>query len=165
MYTNAKNDLISCADRFVGAPLESQYQSLKTIMEGNIPCIGRPRVYEWRRHGKSTGRLPWTTIYNWESPNPLLLLLTCDSNHKHAICVVDDVVFDPAVKYPMKLIPATLDWISEVAGCKILMGLHFNETGNGAKKRILRECRKHFPRHVTHDTSDTPCKCHQHAPP
>ena len=63
LYTTAKQELIRQAHQFPNTTIDTQYQMLKSIMEGHIPCIGRPKVYNYQRKGKSTARITWKEIY------------------------------------------------------------------------------------------------------
>ena len=57
---------------------------------------------------------------------------------KHAICVVDDLIFDPACRHPLKLNIQVLNWIAEVKYW-FDIGLHFTNPLEHVKRAQMRQ--------------------------
>ena len=64
-----------------------------------------------------------------------------DDSVGHAVCVVDDLIFDSTQKYALKLTKESLDWICGAGGCVGFFALRFEtKVGKGPpfkRKMIL----------------------------
>ena len=67
-----------------------------------------------------------------------------DKSVGHAVCVVDDFIFDSTQKYVMKLTKESLDWICGEKGCfGIYFALRF-DTKYGTAGKYKRKLELHF---------------------
>ena len=61
-----------------------------------------------------------------------------DAGVNHAVCVVDDLIFDSTQHFALKLCRESFDWICGDGGCEgIYFAIHFNRGNHtGTLKRI-----------------------------
>ena len=67
-----------------------------------------------------------------------------DGSTGHAICVVDDLIFDSTQENALKLCRESLDWICGKHGCKdIYYAIRFHQPTEEADDHLIREMKNH----------------------
>ena len=75
------------------------------------PIIGRPIIYNHHRKRKSK-KMTLTEITTDPSPYPTLVIpFGSDSSLNHAICVVDDLIFDSTQSHALKCEMGVMSWV------------------------------------------------------
>ena len=143
LYTPIKHALICSVEELSTAGWKTQHSKIQTLMEQHLPWIGRPTIYCCRTSNKRKRHLEIEDVCQMRMEYPLLLWLTVPTGQKHAVCVVDDIILDPAVKYPLKLCVNSFHWISEVGMCTIEVGMHFKNCAHRTKQLELRRLVMH----------------------
>jgi hypothetical protein len=91
-------------------------EALRKAMLKYAPIIGRPTIYNKRRKGKKR-KLTLQEISIVKSPYPTLIIpLGSDSSVNHAICVVDDLIFDSTQSHAMINRLDAISWICDSGG-------------------------------------------------
>jgi hypothetical protein len=118
------------------------------FMEISVPVIGRATKYMKRSAKKRKRPLTLQQVIDSFSPFPLLVVpRTSEGVINHALCVVDDLVFDSITHKALKLCPETFLWILNDSPIPIHQALHFDHNLTSKANRLTydRPCIKHFP--------------------
>ena len=96
-------------------------EALKNIaqdVQSMCPEIGQYSVYNRRRKHKPIKKIDKMALLQKFTPFlKLVLPIARNGCTNHAICVVDDLVYDACVDHALKLKMETLDWICGKGGC------------------------------------------------
>ena len=78
----------------------------------------------------------------------LVLPIAKDGLADHAICVVDDIIYDACVEHSLKLKIAIFDWVCGIGGCEELRPVYFFnkcwKTGKKYKRKKICEEKSHW---------------------
>ena len=67
-----------------------------------------------------------------------------DGSTGHAVCVVDDLIFDSTQENALKLCRESLDWVCGRYGCKELyIAMRFYQPSIGGSGKFIREMKYH----------------------
>ena len=84
-------------------------------MQTHLPKIGRATTYGKRNAKKQIRILSQEALIHSQSPYPTVVIPRCkDGGIQHAVCVVDDLVFDSTQEVALKLQLETFEWICSV---------------------------------------------------
>jgi hypothetical protein len=116
------------ASYFSKLPLDTALATVHSYMEMAVPVIGGATQYMKRTGQKKIRQLTIQQVI--DSPSPFLLLLvpkTKEGVPNHALCVVDDLVFDSIALRALRLCEETFLWIFNDDPITIHRGLLFNQ--------------------------------------
>jgi hypothetical protein len=121
---------------------------LRTIMQEVLPEVGQCRIVN-KRHGQNRKMNVVLTVNDLiRCKTPYLTLVSpkeVDSSADHAVCVVDDIVFDARLSHAFKLCDETLMWVCGPKGVSKLGTVHCFCLPHGVKKRKHeREMRRNW---------------------
>jgi hypothetical protein len=128
--------------------MDMALSEVTAFMEISVPVIGRATKYMKRSAKKRKRPLTLQQVIDSFSPFPLLVVpRTSEGVINHALCVVDDLVFDSITHKALKLCPETFLWIFNDSPITIHQALHFDHNLTGKSNRLTydRPCNKHFP--------------------
>ena len=98
-------------------------EALKAAMIECAPCIGRPYVFNKRKR-KPRSRLTVEEVTSVYSQYPTVVIpLGTDGSVSHAICVVDDLIFDATQWCALKCKVDSIGWICD-SGSKGVAGVY-----------------------------------------
>ena len=100
-------------------------------MPGIAPEIGRPTIYNQRRCRKKTRiktrRITWDILYAELVPHPTLVIaVMANETPSHALCIVDDLIFDSSFPFALKLKKESIEWIFNDCEVDIYQAFRFN---------------------------------------
>ena len=104
--------------------------NLLGLMENLVPTIGRATIFGRRTktHDRKLRELSFDSLYKNLTPYPTLIIpVTSDGLMSHAICAVDDLLFDSIASCALKLNEESLKWIFNGAEVKIHHAFRFCE--------------------------------------
>jgi hypothetical protein len=111
---------------------------LRTIMQEVLPEVGQCRIFN-KRHGQRRKTNVVLTVNDLvRCKTPYLTLVSpegVDGSADHAVCVVDDIVFDARLSHALKLCDETLMWVCGPKGVSELGTVHRFCLPHGVKKR------------------------------
>jgi hypothetical protein len=117
-----------CFDRAV--------EQLVGLMVNIAPTIARPTIFGKRTRRGFVRSLSWNDVFSKLTPYPTLIIpVLPDGSSPHAICVVDDLIFDSITTNALKLCEDSLNWIFNDSETKINFALRFEtkESPKGMK--------------------------------
>ena len=86
--------------------------ALRTSMALLVPILGRPTLFNFGHTGRKKKVLSVSDIYLKYTPYPTVVIpIGSDGSVNHAVCVVDDLIFDSTLPYALKCKHESLDWI------------------------------------------------------
>ena len=93
---------------------------LQTLMKQHLPKIGRATVFGKRLAKHKIRLLSLEALLHAKTTYPMTVIPRCkDGGTQHAVCVVDNLVFDSTQEVALKLQLETFEWI-----CKINQGFN-----------------------------------------
>ena len=115
----AANTIKLKASKLQHLPKNFSFNLLRGYMADACPEFDRCRVYnKIKSNMKKRKIISITELINNKSPFPTLVCLTgADGSVSHAVCIIDDLIFDSTQRYALKLIKESLDWICGESGC------------------------------------------------
>ena len=131
----AKN-INDCSEKYDQLSLKPAYHEVKKDMEAHVPIIGIPqhfghtfRTKSNNRKRKKTTDMTINDLVNSKTEFPTVVIpMGDDKSVGHAVCVVDDLIFDSTQKTALKLCKDSLDWICGDEGCQeIYSALRFHQ--------------------------------------
>ena len=86
---------------------------LRKLVEKGAPSIGVGPVFTRKKTQRYQSKeMDIETLVNEQTPFPTIVIPRgMDGSIAHAVCVVDDLIFDSTQNYALKLSRETLDWI------------------------------------------------------
>ena len=113
------------------------------------PVIGQYEAFNVRKRDKSMKMMTKEALISHQTPYLTLVLpIAKDGSTDHAICVVDDIIYDARVEHGLKLKMATLDWVCGIGGCEELGPVYFFnqcwKTGNKCRRKKIYEVKRHW---------------------
>lgn len=109
------------------------------FMVNIAPTIDRPTVFGRRTKRGFVRSLSWDDVFSKLTPYPTLIIpVLPDGSSPHAICVVDDLIFDSITTRALKLCQESLNWIFNDSETRIKFALRF-ETKESPKGTKLKE--------------------------
>ena len=99
------------------------------FMSNLAPTIGRPTIYGRRvkGNGKFRRKLTWDDVFTNVTPYPTLIFpITSSGRTGHAICVVDDLIFDSITDSALRLCEESVNWIFNDEQVDINEAFRFN---------------------------------------
>jgi len=92
-------------------PGKDQVGTLLAHLQASVPQFGRTVKYNKATSSKGTRVLDLEDLIRNKTTRPLVLIpLACDGQVSHAVCIIDDLVFDSTQQRAMKLIMDSLHW-------------------------------------------------------
>lgn len=95
--------------------MRSQLRRIIAFMPNLVPLIGGVTVYNQRSNsnGRKKRSLTWKTLFDTPSRFPTLLIPVKGRTGRmnHAVCVVDDLIFDASTPFALKLCMDSMEWI------------------------------------------------------
>jgi hypothetical protein len=99
-------------DKWSRMSLDQALVAVRTFMEFTIPAIGRPTQFMIRNASKKKRPLTLEEVIASPSRYPMVLIPSIlDVVPNHALCVVDDLVFDSITHHALRLCKETFLWI------------------------------------------------------
>ena len=106
------------AENLADASISGEHKSptdaiaaLRTSMELFAPIVGRPTLFNTGRTGRKKKILSLDDVYKYTPFPTVLIPIGSDGSVNHAVCVVDDLIFDSTLPYALKCLPQSMDWI------------------------------------------------------
>ena len=125
-FKDESSVLSSLANTFSMFHFEQAIETLVDFMPSLVPQLGRPTIYQRRTKSRILRRLTIDDVINDLSPYPTLIIpFVADGNVSHALCVVDDLIFDSITPFALKLQRESFDWIFNNCELKIYLALRF----------------------------------------
>ena len=134
-----KQKIADEANKFKGKDSKAQIHIVKGLMQKIIPILGKYQAFG-TFHKKKVKKTHMSTheLIQVRTPYPTLVIPKGkDKSVNHAICVINDLIFDSTQHLALKLSHSTLDWVcgekeydsKEKVRCEDVYGaLHFNGT-------------------------------------
>ena len=124
-------------------PGEQAVMHMQDLLKEVIPQIAQAHIYNRaRRKKKGWKDMSMESLVENKSPMfKLVIPFGNDGSKDHAICVVDDLIFDARLKTAFCLNLESLNWVCGKQGCKMLGPvLHFCESFGKFKhkKRVMK---------------------------
>ena len=122
-------------------------QTLIVNMKVKVPQIGSHIMYgAFRKKAKAAPAPSIRDLCLEKTIYPSLVVpLGCDGSLNHAVCVVDDIVFDSTQAFALHLCLATFNWTVGEGGCK---GIHaicrFEQPAKKGCGTLTREIKKNW---------------------
>jgi hypothetical protein len=111
---------------------------LRTIMQEVLAELGQCRIFN-KRHGQRRKKQVVLRVNDLiRCKTPYLTVVSpkgVDGLADHAVCVVDDIVFDARLSHALKLCDETLMWVCGPKGVSELGSVHRFCLPHGVKKR------------------------------
>ena len=144
----AAQKVAATAPNLIYLPGDVAIRRLRTIMEEVLPEVGQCRIFN-KRHGQRRKKQVVLTVDDLvRVKTPFLTLVSpkgVDGSADHAVCVVDDIVFDARLSHATKLCEETLMWVCGPKGVSDLGTVHRFCLPHGVKKRKReREMRRNW---------------------
>jgi hypothetical protein len=103
---------------------------LKAFMLDIVPEIGKPTLYG-RRSVQSRGAprrvLSWEELFDSPVPYPTIVIpVLPNGTLSHALCVVDDLIFDSTTPFALKLQRESVQWLLNDSMAGIFLAVRFN---------------------------------------
>ena len=119
---------------------------LKKVMKQVAPVIGDCVVYNKLNRRRKINRLTLDEILGTKTEFPTVVIpLGLDKSCTHAICVVDDLIFDSTQSRALKLTKESLDWIVGGKGIdKIYEAYRFSRANGAKKKKFTHKMKKNW---------------------
>jgi len=123
--------LQSQACAFASLSFDNALNALIGLMPGIAPEIGRPTIYNQRRCLNKTRikarRITWDILYAELVPHPTLVIAVMpNETPSHALCIVDDLIFDSSFPFALKLKKESIEWIFNDCEVDIYQAFRFN---------------------------------------
>jgi hypothetical protein len=121
--------LSSQAKVFADLHYDAAIAQLKHFMTNLAPTIGRPTIFGKRlkRHEKFRRSLSWENVFAELTPYPTLIIPVLPNGRiTHALCVVDDLIFDSITSHALVLNDESVKWIFNGTSTEIFEALRFN---------------------------------------
>jgi len=117
-----------------------QIESIQSFLPNLVPLIGGCTIYGKRCSGnnKRKRQIDWNDLFRNLTPYPTLVVPVLKSNGRrtHAICVVDDLIFDSSSSHALKLKEEAIDWIFNNEPVDIFVAIRFNQKVSPEGQRI-----------------------------
>ena len=84
--------------------------ALRLSMELLAPIVGRPTLFN-TGHKKKQRVLSVPDVFEYTPFPTVLIPIGADGSVNHAVCLVDDLIFDSTLTYALKCTPESMDWI------------------------------------------------------
>ena len=117
-----------CSYKYEHLSLEEARENLQKDMKQCCPCIGigrgfnLPRGVGVRSKKNRKAKMTLQNLLEDKSPFPTVIIPRgTDMSVNHAVCVIDDIIFDSTQPKALWLTKETLDWICGGQGCE---GIH-----------------------------------------
>ena len=92
-------------------PGKNQIGTLLLHLQATVPQFGRPVKYNKATSSRGTRVLDLEDLMRTKTARPLVIIpLACDGQVSHAVCVIDDLLFDSTQKRAMKFVMDSLHW-------------------------------------------------------
>ena len=141
-YHKEAASIAAKAFEFSLLPGEQAILHMQNLLKEVIPQIAQPHIYNRARRKKAWKEMSMETLVEDKSPMfKLVIPFDNDGSKDHAICVVDDLIFDARLKHALCLTQESLNWVCGKQGCKMLGPvLHFCESFGKfkVKKRVMK---------------------------
>jgi hypothetical protein len=140
--------IASQAELFSSLHMDFAIKELKRLMPAIAPTIGRPFIYNKRTASGVLRHLTWTQVLSELTPYPTLIIpVLPNGTMPHALCVVDDLIFDSITSCALKLCKESLDWIFNDEETRIYIALRFQRKcspkSNKVKGKYIRPITLH----------------------
>ena len=105
-------------------PQDMAVDLLRKLVEKGAPSIGVGPVFTRKKTQRYQSKeMDIETLVNEQTPFPTIVIPRgMDGSIAHAVCVVDDLIFDSTQNYALKLSRETFDWI---VGGKGVVSIHY----------------------------------------
>ena len=122
----AAGNINSIASHFSNLALDEACKDLQKYMKEHVPIVGIGQPYndnKWRSKSghrkKNVKKITIEDLLKIKIIYPNLVIPSGnDGSTGHAVCVVDDLIFDSTQENVLKLCRESLDWICGKKGCK-----------------------------------------------
>ena len=148
-FARKAKELSQQAAKYANMPGRAALLEIAKDVQKLCPVIGHYEAFNVRRRGKSMRTMTKEALISHKSPYLTLVLpIAKDGSTDHAICVVDDIIYDARVEHGLKLKMATLDWVCGIGGCEELGPVYFFnkwwKTGKKYKRKKICKVEKHW---------------------
>ena len=116
--------LNNLSKQFLNLPLDRGIELIKKHMQDLVPCIGiavmfnPPRKFGSRSKKQRRKKITIEQLLVHKTEFPTVVVpLGKDGSVNHAVCIVDDLVFDSTQANALKLCQRSLDWVCGGSGC------------------------------------------------
>ena len=144
-YKDEASQIAASASKLSVLPGNFAITELMKLMAKVVSINGKPTIYNQRRNKKPPKIM---TMMELLVPSPYVTLVQpmCgDGGADHAVCVVDDLIFDTRFKFALHLKEKTFHWICGSHGMKRLGPIYrFNQNANGPCQKKPRPVKRHW---------------------
>ena len=123
-FDHASGRLNNMSKQFLNLPLDQGINLIKNLMEELVPPLGiakmfnPPRQFVSRSKKQRHNRITIEQLLGNMTEFPTLVVpLGHDGSVNHAVCIVDDLVFDSTQPKALRLCQQTFDWVCGGSGC------------------------------------------------
>jgi len=120
--------LAECARPFSQMDFDMAISELRELMQNFVPLIGLPTIYgrKTKRHNRFKREMPWDDLFCDITPYPTLVIpVLPNGDTSHALCVVDDLIFDSITQFALRLHADSVKWIFNDSIPDIFLALRF----------------------------------------
>ena len=113
-YIGLSEEALKLADASIGKeliPVSEAIAALRTSMEVMAPMLGRPTLFNTARTGRKRRDLSIVDLWKYTPYPTVLIPIGSDGSVNHAVCVVDDLIFDSTLPYALECRQESMDWI------------------------------------------------------
>ena len=111
-FPGAASSIASQGPSLASLPRDLALPVIRDIMKIECPAIARPMIFNQRTSKGKNRRLSVETLLSQCTPYPTLVVpIDPNGNQSHAICVVDDLIFDGITSHALFLLSLALSWI------------------------------------------------------
>ena len=119
--------------------MTAQLRCIRGFMPNLVPTIGGPTFFNHRLCGNNRNKrdITWHELFNEITRYPTLVVAEVKGRMKHAICVVDDLIFDASTTHALKLTMETITWIFQDEDVGIFVAYRFKTKVSPAGQKIV----------------------------
>jgi hypothetical protein len=144
-YHNEAQRLAAEADKGLNTDGKSAIDALLAWMEYIFPSLAGYQSYgNFNKRKKRF--ISVRTICLERSPFPTVVIpLGKDKSLNHAVCVIDDLVFDSTQEFALKLKKKTFDWVVQADGVEMIYGAYrFHRKTDKTAETVRREIKTNW---------------------
>ena len=138
-YPNEAKNLAAQAENGLDTDGKSAVEALLAWMELIFPSLAGYQSFG-NFNKKKKGFISVKTLCLERSPFPTVVVpLGKDKSLNHAVCVIDDLVFDSTQMFALKLKRKTFDWVVQADGVEMIHGAYrFHRKSNKIAQTVTR---------------------------
>jgi hypothetical protein len=123
------------------AALNMRYQleRIKEFMPNLVPLIGEPTIFNKRSTSNSRKKraITWDKLFDDVTRYPTLVIpIRQCGKINHAVCVVDDLIFDASTPFALRLTMDSVNWIFQEENTEIFVAYRFENKVSPTGQKI-----------------------------